>query len=95
MAIRKVEYSKRQVGGVTLGLFILLQLSLVLISFAGLFQYQTDAIVSIMQAVTTQTGVAITNYSVKAGVENTSKIKNAYQEAKSIVDNQIIDESVG
>ena len=41
-------------------------------------------IVQIIGGVTTLTGVAITNYSVKAGVENTSKIRNAYKESVAL-----------
>lgn len=83
---KKVEYSKKLVGGVTIGLFTLLLVSLVLISFAGLQPFQAESVVTIIQGVTTQTGVAITNYSVKAGVENTSKIRKAYQEAESLME---------
>ena len=82
----RLEYSKLQVGGVTIGLFCLLFAAIILISFLPMEAFQAQAIVQIIGGVTTLTGVAITNYSVKAGVENTSKIKKAYQEAASLTE---------
>lgn len=74
---KKTETSKQYAWVCIISLFVVILVSLLLISFARLAAFQTEAVVSIVQATTTFAGVAVGCYYGKAGVENVQKIRSS------------------
>ena len=74
---KKMETSKQFAWVSIVALFTIITLSLLLITYAPLASFQTDAIVNIVQATTTFAGIAVGCYYGKAGVENVQKIRTS------------------